>query len=231
MCMKYLSNDESYCLGMSLTIEALKHRPESLVEVYLSSKALKNEQFEILKSLCKEKGIETIEDDRVIEKYSLKENCYCIGFFRKFYSDLKTDRHIVLYEFSDYGQLGTVLRSAVSFDFNDIVLINTDIDYFDPRSIRSSMGAIFHVNIKKYRTLDEYFDEYNYNRYVILDSAEKELQELIPEAPYTIIIPNDETRLNEYYADGYYLKHREGALPLSALASITFNYCFEKRRR
>ena len=111
---KYKSDDKySYILGISLTIEALKKVPQFMEKVYVSSKAIKNEQYEKLLELTSSFNIPLIEDDKVIEKLSVKENCYGIGVFKKFYNDLKTDRHIVLYKFSDYGELGTIFRSAV----------------------------------------------------------------------------------------------------------------------
>ena len=85
---RYSKEDRtSYALGMSLTIEALKHKSEYVEKVILSDKALKNEQFSYLLSLCEKNRIETVYDDRLIEKLSVKENCYCIGVFRKFYTE------------------------------------------------------------------------------------------------------------------------------------------------
>ena len=49
---KYCIDDNtSYCLGMSLTIEALKHNPKDIIAVYLSLKANKNEQLSYLLDL------------------------------------------------------------------------------------------------------------------------------------------------------------------------------------
>lgn len=78
---KYQSSDGySYILGISLTIEALNKIPQYMEKVYVSKKAIKNEQFNKLVSLCENLNIPIIEDDNVINKLSVKENCYGIGF-------------------------------------------------------------------------------------------------------------------------------------------------------
>ena len=201
--------------------------PSYIEKVYLSSKAIRNSQYEKLRDLCERNGIEAIEDDRVIDTLSVKENCYGIAVFRKFHHDLETDRHIVLYGFRSYGELGTIMRSAVSFDFRDIILADSDIDYFDPKVIRASMGSIFHLNIRQYEKLDDYLDEYRYNIYPFTANGKRELQTLRLKKPYSIIIPQDYDGLDGIFEDAYYLKHRgDEEISLSSLGSIVLNYAY-----
>ncbi len=225
---KYQSSDEySYILGISLTIEALKEVPSYLEKVYVSSRAIKNDQYNKLVELCNKYNISLIEDDKTIEKLSVKENCYGIGVFKKFYKSLSSDKHIVLYNFSDYGELGTIFRSAVSFDFKDIVLIDCKIDYFDPRVVRASMGSIFHLNIQKYTDFNSYKKDYNYHLYPFISKKDKELKQLKLEVPYSLIIPQNYYDLDNMFDTGYYLKHvGKEELSLSSLSSIVFNYCY-----
>ncbi len=225
---KYQSSDEySYILGISLTIEALKKVPSYIVKVHVSSKAIKNEQYLKLVELCNTNKVSLIEDDKVIERLSVKENCYGIGVFKKFYSGLCSDSHIVLYNFSDYGELGTIFRSAVSFNFKDIVLINCNIDYFDPKVVRASMGSIFHLNIKEYPDFVSYKKDYDYHLYPFISKKDEELKELKLVKPYSLVIPQNYYDLDNIFETGYYLKHvGKEELALSALSSIVFNYCY-----
>ena len=91
---------------MSLTMEALLQKPDFVKEVILSEKAYKNSQLDHLLDLCKKHNIKIVYDDKTIDKLSIKENCYCIGVFDKFYFKPEGRRHIVLYGFNDYGELG-----------------------------------------------------------------------------------------------------------------------------
>lgn len=230
----YKSTDSySYILGISLTIEALKKVPLYIEKVYICSRLIKNDQYDKLLNLTNKYNIPVIEDDRVIEKLSIKENCYGIGVFKKFYHDLKTDKHIVLYKFSDFGELGTIFRSAVSFDFKDIILIDAKIDYFDPRVVRASMGSIFHLNIKEYKNIDAYLKDYDkQNIYPFVSFGSKELKTLVLERPYSLIIPQNYYDLDNIFKDGYYLKHQGfDDISLSSLSSIVFNYCYNLNRK
>lgn len=230
---KYNINDSfSYCLGMSLTIEALKHKSEYVKSVILSNKAYRNEQLDILLKLCNDYNIETVYDDNIIEKLSIKENCYCIGVFDKFYYELDSNEHLVLYRFNDYGELGTILRSAICFDFKDIVLIDSNIDYFDPRCIRASMGSIFHCNIKKYNSLDEYINLYPSQRIIpFLSNSKNELHDLVLDNNYSLVISQDYYGLDNVFDGGYHIKHNNlEEISLSIRSSIIFEYAYSLKR-
>ena len=54
---------------------------------------------------------------------------------------------IVLDDIQDPGNLGTILRSAVAFNFPNIILSNNSVDIYNPKVIRASEGMIFHLNI------------------------------------------------------------------------------------
>lgn len=230
---KYNINDlTSYSLGMSLTIEALKHKADFVQEIILSNKANKNEQLSYLLELCAQNNITPIYDDQIIDKLSLKENCYCIGVFKKFKTNLKSNKHICLYEFNDFGELGTILRSCVSFDFKDIVLINSDIDYFDPRCIRASMGSIFHTSIEEYKSLDEYIKKYpNQTIIPFVSKSNKELKTLDLNDNYSIVISQDYYGLDNKFDDGYYIKHENlDEISLSVRSSIIINHIYSLNR-
>jgi len=230
---RYKKEDKtSYTLGMSLTIEALKNHPDKLFQIVLSNKAIKNQQLEYLLSLADINNIDVVYDDKIIDKLSLKENCYCIGFINKYQSELSSNKHILLYEFNDYGDLGTILRSAVSFDFKDIVLINSNIDYFDPRCIRASMGGIFHCNIVKYTDIDTYLNDYPKQKiYPFLSKGSKELSDCLIDENYSLLIPENYYALDNKFDDGYYIKHHNlDEISLAIRSSIIFEYVYNQKR-
>jgi len=222
----------SYSLGMSLTIEALKHRSAYVEKVILSEKAVKNEQFFYLLKLCEDNGINPVYDDKRIEKLSLKENCYCIGIFRKFPEDKLGKDHVVLYGFNDFGELGTVLRSAVSFDFKNIVLIDCDIDYFDPRCIRSSMGSIFHTRIASFDSFAEYSIVYpKQNISAFVSKADEELRQLKLQSPYSLIISQDYEALDGMFEKEYMIRHEnDKEISLSVRSSIILSVAYHLKR-
>lgn len=56
---------------------------------------------------------------------------------------------IILDNLQDPGNLGTIIRSAVAFNFDTVVLGDTCVDLYNPKVIRASEGMIFNINIKR----------------------------------------------------------------------------------
>lgn len=219
----------SYVLGISLIVEALKQKPAYVIEVYLSSKAYKNKELDLLLSLCKEYNIPIKEDDRVIERLSLKENCYGIAKIKKYQAKINKGNHLILYGFDDYGELGTIIRSAVSFDFKNIVLINTKIDYFSPKVIRASMGSFFHTNIESYQNFAQYLSKYQNTLIPFTSDGNRELKSIKIQKPYAIVIPCHPHDLDGKFMESYFVKHREdNDISLTSLSAIVFNYFFHQ---
>jgi len=50
---------------------------------------------------------------------------------------------LLLDNISDPGNAGTLLRSALAFGFDAVLLTNNSVDPFNPKVVRSSVGAIF----------------------------------------------------------------------------------------
>ncbi|SVB18411.1 uncharacterized protein METZ01_LOCUS171265, partial [marine metagenome] len=61
--------------------------------------------------------------------------------------DLSKGNWIYLDRITDPGNLGTILRTAAWFNINRISLSPDCVDPFNPKVVRSSMGAHFHLNI------------------------------------------------------------------------------------
>lgn len=56
-------------------------------------------------------------------------------------------RIIVLDNIQDPGNLGTIIRSAVAFNFDTIVISNDSVDVYNSKVIRATQGMLFNVNI------------------------------------------------------------------------------------
>jgi TrmH family RNA methyltransferase len=54
---------------------------------------------------------------------------------------------LMLDNIQDPGNLGTIIRSAVAFNIDTIVLSNNSVDLYNSKVIRASQGMIFHINI------------------------------------------------------------------------------------
>jgi 23S rRNA (uridine2479-2'-O)-methyltransferase len=56
---------------------------------------------------------------------------------------------------SDYGNFGSILRSANSFNVDAVFVVGHGIDYYDPKVIRSSLGAVFHTPIVNIESMEQ----------------------------------------------------------------------------
>ncbi|MEE3392955.1 MAG: TrmH family RNA methyltransferase [Lachnospiraceae bacterium] len=157
--------DVSYSLGITLTIELLKFRPQDAVHVYVHSTFKHNDTYEKLEKLCADNNIPIDQSDKPFNILSQKENCYVIGEFKKFSCTLDPDQsHIVLVNPSNAGNIGTIMRSALGFDLNNIAIIRPAVDIFDPKAVRASMGSLFSTNVQYFDTFDDYFRIYGSGR-------------------------------------------------------------------
>jgi TrmH family RNA methyltransferase len=57
---------------------------------------------------------------------------------------------------SDYGNLGSLIRSANSFGVDAIFILGHSVDVYDPKVIRSSLGSIFHSTIIPIQSMQEF---------------------------------------------------------------------------
>lgn len=59
-------------------------------------------------------------------------------------------RILILDEIQDPGNMGTIIRSAVAFNIDTIVIGDGSVDVYSPKVIRATQGMIFHVPIVFY---------------------------------------------------------------------------------
>lgn len=60
-----------------------------------------------------------------------------------------SDRLLIIDGLKDPGNMGTIIRSAEAFGFNQIILVNNCVDVYNSKTIRASMGSIFRTDILK----------------------------------------------------------------------------------
>ena len=194
--------DHSYALGATLTYELVHNAPHLATRVYISSSTENTPALEQLMAQCRKHGIPVETNDKAFNILSPKGNCFVIGEFRKQGMQMKKGNHIVLVNPSDAGNLGTILRTATGFGLTDIAIIRQAVDFFDPRTIRASMGAAFHVNVEYFDTIEEYTARFPENKlYAFMLTASVPIHGLEITEPYSLVFGNEATGLPDRYAD------------------------------
>ena len=198
-------NPETYCLGATVSMEYLNIRPQNVTKVYLHSAFCAEETKAKILEICKTCNIPVEVNDKVFQILSQKENCFVIAMVRKYSCDLDKDAsHVVLVNPSNAGNAGTIIRSATGFGVPDIAIIRPAVDFFDPKVIRASMGALSRVNFKYYDSWEEYANGDGAgvrHFYPFMLDGSKLLHKVKIEKPFSLIMGNEATGLPSAFAE------------------------------
>ena len=196
----------SYALGATLVFELLKTNPALIKRVFIRPDIKHGEDLEKILSALQAKHIEVIETTKAFNILGAKDNCLLAAEFKKPDSPLQFTPeapHLVLVNPSDSGNLGTIMRSAVAFGYENLAIITPAVDPYDPKVIRASMGAVFHLNIQQFATFEDYA-KLNANRKYyafMLDDTAKQLSELhLEDSNYALIFGNEAAGLPSDFA-------------------------------
>lgn len=87
---------------------------------------------------------------------------------------LKSAEKVILLEnISDAGNLGTIIRSAVAFNIDSIVLYGDTVDVYNPKCVRSAVGNLWKINIVQLKSLNQLQDIFkDYERIATLPKTE-----------------------------------------------------------
>ena len=85
--------------------------------------------------------------------------------------DYSQDIIIALDDIQDPGNLGTILRTVDSSGLNQIIISKNSADSYNPKVVRSTMGAIFRVNIIETDNLVETLKQVQKNKFEVVVSA------------------------------------------------------------
>lgn len=111
-------------------------------------------QAGVLKLLITKEGlsfpyqVETIEvTDSILKELSeLDTPPKIMGVCNKLEPKSLGNRLLLLDGIQDPGNLGTIIRSAVAFSIDSILLGKDTVDIYNPKVLRATQGMIFHIN-------------------------------------------------------------------------------------
>lgn len=89
------------------------------------------------------------------ELTSLATPTTVIGVCEKRKPSFNLGNHILILDnIQDPGNLGTIIRSAVAFNIDTIILGEGTVDIYNPKVLRATQGLIFKINIIESNLLD-----------------------------------------------------------------------------
>lgn len=215
----------SYTLGAYPTIELLKNHINHVIKIIIHSTFNNQDVINLINSL--RQNVEMVINDKLLDKLSNKENCYVAAIFNKYQMDLENHKpHLVLVNPMNMGNFGTIIRSALGFGITNIAIIKPAIDMFDPKVLRSAMGAFFSCNIKYFNTFDDYLKKYSDHKlYSFMLQAKKSLQETIfhKNELFSLIFGNESSGLPISYLneDSIIIQHSDRIDSLNLPMAVT----------
>jgi TrmH family RNA methyltransferase len=218
----------SYSFGIYPTLDLIKYRRDSVYKVLIKSKTDGSKGIDEIKSLCEEYGIPVEVQDKAIDKIAFKDNTYVVGVFKKYELELeKETNHMVLVEPRNMGNLGTIIRTMLGFGVTNLAIVNPATDIFDPKVVRSTMGAVFQINFKYFDSFREYLNENpNQHVYPFMLNGAKDIRDVKFEKPFSIVQGNESKGLPDEFKEfgqSVFIPHGDGidSLNLSIATGIS----------
>ncbi|MCR5625142.1 MAG: RNA methyltransferase [Lachnospiraceae bacterium] len=100
----------------------------------------------------------------------------------------------------DPGNLGTIVRSSLGADVDGLVLSKNSVDMFNPKVLRSTMGAVFDLDYCYVDSLPEVIEilkNKGFNIYATLPEESKAYYDFDYKLPTAIIIGNEANGISE----------------------------------
>jgi RNA methyltransferase, TrmH family len=140
--------------------------------------------------------------------------------------------YICLESVADPGNLGTILRTCLWFGIKNIILSEDSADIFNPKVVRSTMGALFKLNIVYTDNIIEYVNQYYPEHKSIGASlkASKKIDEIIIPEHFGLYFGNESKGLSQFLENSLDTKYIIGecdeieSLNLSVSAGISLYY-------
>lgn len=134
--------------GRKLFDEVLRDAPESVDEVYVTEAYLEDAKqkkmpegisYEVVTESVMKAMAETLEPQGIIATVRIPK------YDRECLRKKETAVWVALEDVRDPGNLGTILRTAEAAGVTGVVLSPNSVDMYNPKVVRSTMGAIFRV--------------------------------------------------------------------------------------
>ena len=188
---KFMNEEKKFVVeGMHLVNEAKKSG--LLLETYSTSSC----DFGVVNNVVSKSVMDYIS--------TLPSKTDVIGIVKFIKEDLTLgDKIIILDDVQDPGNLGTILRTLDSANLSQVVVSKDTVDAYNPKVVRSTMGAIFRVNIVETENLKETLKEMKRHKYKVM-CTDLTASKNIYEVDYTkkiLVIGNESNGISKELLD------------------------------
>lgn len=134
--------------GRKMLEEVLRDAPKAVAELYVTEEylavpeqkaALSGASYELVSDNVMKAMAETMEPQGVLAAVRMPRYC------KEALLERENGVWVALEDLRDPGNLGTILRTSEAAGVTGVILSGSSVDIYNPKVIRSTMGAIFRV--------------------------------------------------------------------------------------
>ena len=185
---KYRDKSNKYLIeGLHLVTEALKYDIIDTIIIREDFNYETNIKYIIVSSEVMKKLSDNPSIPKIMAVVNKKE------------STIKGNKILLLDRLQDPGNLGTIIRSAVAFNFDTIILSNDTVDLYNSKVLRSTQGMLFNINILR-QDLTNVINELKNNNYTIYGTKVDngyDVKEINNINKFALIIGNEGTGISD----------------------------------
>lgn len=113
------------------------------------------------------------------------------------------DHLLLLDGIQDPGNLGTIIRSAVAFHVDTVVLGENTVDLYNSKTVRSSQGMLFHTNVIRRSLLEliPYLKDQDYHVYGTRVTHGMNLKDMKKQDRFAVVMGNEGNGMSEEVAE------------------------------
>ncbi|RBP65394.1 TrmH family RNA methyltransferase [Alkalibaculum bacchi] len=165
---KYRESSKEYILEGYKVIEDAIESGEKLKSIFISAKSTK--KYRNIRELVREDLPIYEVEDHLFEKLTSMEHSEGIIAINSFpqIMDFRDSSVLILDRLQDPGNLGTIIRTGDAAGFHNIICSKGCVDIYNDKTIRGTMGSLFHVNIKKDADILQEIDSIRKKGYTIV---------------------------------------------------------------
>lgn len=104
------------------------------------------------------------------------------------------NRILALDNIQDPGNLGTLIRTAASFGFTDVIV--KGVDMYNSKVITASQGALFEINVIQTKDISEYFEGFTVIG-ALLDKTATDIKKLETPEKFVLVLGNEGRGISE----------------------------------
>ena len=177
--IKFITSKTNPIVKYALSLKDNKTRKQEkcfLAETFKSlDMALKNKEVKTVFAL---EWLELPEDvdlylvsEEILKKLSSNVNPEGVVFIAKMkeIKDKNFDRILYLDEINDPGNMGTLIRTALAFDYQAVIVSDNSVSIYNEKVINSSKGAIFSIPV-----FNDDLANYKNSHQIIVTSLDKD---------------------------------------------------------